>query len=163
MKSFLKGFVYAGKGVYYCFAKERNMRVHLCFTVYMFGFLALYDFFEISRAEFAVLLALCGLVLSLECVNTAIERAVNLASPEQHPLAGAAKDAAAGAVLVSAIFAVIAGIVIMYQPAAFHKMYEYYTAHTGTLVLLVVSIILSLIFIFLPARKGNGGKGGETK
>ena len=63
MKDFLKGFVYAGRGVVYCLVKERNMRIHLCFTAYMFGFLTLYDFFEISNAEYGVLLALCALVL----------------------------------------------------------------------------------------------------
>ncbi len=42
-------------------------------------------------------------------MNTAIEAAVDLASPEQHPLAGKAKDAAAGAVLVAAIGAAIIG------------------------------------------------------
>ena len=150
MKAFLKGFVYAGKGVFLCFAKERNMRFHLCIAVYMFCYLTIYDFFEISKAEYGVLLALCGLVLSLEAVNTAIERAVNLASPDFHPLAGQAKDAAAGAVLIAAVFSVIAGFVIMYQPEAFRKMFEYYKANPAMLAALALSIVLSIIFVFLP-------------
>jgi diacylglycerol kinase len=162
MKSFLKGFVYAGKGIYYCLAKERNMRVHLCFTVYMFAFLTVYDFFEISKTEFGILLALCALVMSLECVNTAIERTVNLITKEKNPVAGAAKDAAAGAVLIAAIFAVIAGIVIMYQPEAFKKMYEYYASHIGIFIVLIISVVLSLMFIFLPAKKNNGGQEGDS-
>lgn len=161
MKSFLKGFVYAGKGVYYCFSHERNMRFHLCVAAYMFGFLTVFDFFEVSKAEIAVLLGFCALVLSLEAVNTALERAVNLVTTEQHPLAGAAKDAAAGAVLISAIFAVIAGIVILYQPEAFHKMAVYYTENPLILAVLIVTIIISVIFVLLPSyiaerRKNNG-------
>lgn len=151
MKSFLKGFVYAGKGVYYCFYNERNMRVHLCFTAYMFGFLTVFDFFEVSKAEIAVLLGFCALVLSLEAVNTALERAVNLVTSQEHPLAGAAKDAAAGAVLIAAFFSVIAGLVVMYQPEAFRKMAAYYAENTGMLIILIVSIIFSLVFVFLPA------------
>ena len=151
MKKFLKGFTYAGKGIFYCFAHEMNMRVHLCFTVYMFCFLGLYDFFEISKAEYGVLLALCALVLSLEAVNTAIERVVDLTG-ERNPIAGAAKDAAAGAVLIAAIFSVIAGIVIMYQPAAFKKMFEYYTEHIGSLVVLIISLVLSVCFVLIPQR-----------
>lgn len=151
MKRFLKGFVYAGAGIFNCLKKERNMRVHLCFTLYMFGFLTLFDFFEISRAEYAVLLCLCALVMSLEAVNTAIERVVDLATKEIHPLAKAAKDAAAGAVLISAIFSIIAGVVIMYQPAAFEKMAEYYLQHPGMLVILAISIIISLAFVFVPS------------
>ncbi len=151
MKSFLKGFVYAGRGIAYCIANERNFRVHTCFVAYMFGFLCLTDFFEITRTQYAVLLALCALVLSLECVNTALERAVDLASEEISPLGKAAKDAAAGAVLVAAVFSVIAGIAIMYQPKAFSAMYEYYASHTGMLILLAASIALALVYVFLPS------------
>ena len=53
-----------------------------------------------------------GLVIAAELVNSAIERVVDLASPEQHPLAGQAKDLAAGAVLVCAMAAVIVGILV---------------------------------------------------
>ena len=151
MKSFLKGFVYAGKGIIHTLANERNMRFHLCVMAYMFGILTIYDFFEISRAEYGILLALCALVLSLETVNTAIERVVNLASPDYHPLAGQAKDAAAGAVLIAAIFSVIAGIVIMWQPEAFVKMADYYLSHPGNLIILIISLCVSLVFIFLPS------------
>ena len=158
MKSFLRGFVYAGRGILYCFRKERNMRIHLCFTLYMFGFLTIYDFFEISKAEYAVLLGLCGLVLSLEAVNTAIERAVDLATKELHPLAGAAKDAAAGAVLISAIFSIIAGVVIMYQPEAFTKMFEYYGENIGMLIALIISLIAAMAFVFLPTLGGSNRK-----
>ena len=151
MKDFLKGFVYAAKGVVYCVANERNFRVHLCFTIYMFCFLKVMDFFVITNAEIGVLLGLCALVISFECINTALERAVDLVSKEKSELARIAKDTAAGAVLVSAVFAVIAGIVIMYQPEAFSKMFAYYKAHTGMLAILIVSIIASLIFVFLPS------------
>lgn len=154
MKSFLKGFVYAGRGVAYCLLRERNMRIHLTFTVYMFGFLTVFDFFKVSRTEFAVLIALCALVLSLEAVNTALERAVDLASESISELARAAKDAAAGAVLISAAASVICGILILWQPEAFRAMFEYYKTHIAVFAVLIVSIILSLIFIF-KGKPGN--------
>ncbi len=154
MKNFLKGFVYAGRGVAYCLLRERNMRIHLTFTVYMFGFLTVFDFFEVSRTEFAVLVALCALVLSFEAVNTAVERAVDLASENISELARAAKDAAAGAVLISAAASVICGIIILWQPEAFRAMFEYYKTHIAVLAVLAVSIILSLIFIF-KGKPGN--------
>lgn len=52
-------------------------------------------------------------MLSLELLNTAIERVVDLATEEYHPLAKQAKDIAAGAVLVYAIVSVIIGGVIL--------------------------------------------------
>ncbi len=65
-----------------------------------------------------ILLA-CALVLTAELVNTAVEAAVDLVAPDRRPLAGAAKDAAAGAVLVSAGFAVAVGVATL-GPAAWN-------------------------------------------
>ena len=50
----------------------------------------------------AAVLAMAGVWVA-EALNTAIEAVVDLASPERHPLAGQAKDVAAGAVLISAL------------------------------------------------------------
>ena len=51
-------------------------------------------------------------MISLELVNTAVESAVDLVTEERHPLAKKAKDTAAGAVLVSAVFAAVIGLLI---------------------------------------------------
>lgn len=151
MKKFFKSFVYAFRGVCFCFKNEQNMRVHLCFTVYMFGFLTVFDFFEVSKAEFAVLFGLCGLVMSLEAVNTAVERAIDLAAGgRMHELAKIGKDAAAGAVLISAIASVAAGISILWQPEAFRRMFEYYKENPAVFALLIISICVSVAFVFLP-------------
>ena len=44
--------------------------------------------------------------------NTAIEKLVDLVSPERHPVAGQVKDIAAGAVLICAVAAAIIGLII---------------------------------------------------
>lgn len=59
--------------------------------------------------------AVCAVWMS-ELINTAIERTVDLVSPDQHPLAKAAKDTAAGAVLVAALFAAFVGWVVLAPP-----------------------------------------------
>lgn len=149
MKNLIKSFGYAFKGIGYCINKERNLRIHLCFLVYMFGFLTVHDFFEVSRTEFAILIAVSALVIALELVNTGIEKAVDVAvGKEILPFAKASKDAAAGAVLIAAIGAVAVGLVILYQPAAFAAMAEYYKAHVPELVLLVATVVISVIFVF---------------
>lgn len=154
MKKFLRSFVYAFRGVLFCIANEQNFRVHMCFTAYMFGFLKIYDFFEVSRTEFAVLFALCGLVMSLEAVNTAVERAVDLAADgRKSELAKVAKDAAAGAVLISALASVAAGISIMFQPEAFAKMFEYYKENIPVFILLIVSLAFSVAFVLIGPKK----------
>lgn len=153
MKRFLKCFVYAFKGICHCICSERNMRIHLCFSVYMFSFLTLFDFFEVSRTQYAVLITLCALVMSLEAVNTAVEKAVDLVTGEKNELARIAKDSSAGAVLISAIASVAAGIAIMWQPDAFREMFAYYSQNIPVLLGLIASIILSLVFVFAGPSK----------
>jgi diacylglycerol kinase (ATP) len=51
-------------------------------------------------------------VMAAEGFNTSIEKVVDLVSPEYHPIAGMAKDIAAGAVLITAIGAAIIGLII---------------------------------------------------
>ena len=63
-------------------------------------------------AEWCICLTLFGLIMALELVNTAVEAVVDLVTEERKPLAKIAKDTAAGAVLIAAIMATIAGIII---------------------------------------------------
>lgn len=155
MKALLKSFVYAFSGILTCIKKERNMRIHLTMTVYMFCFLGIYDWFEVSRTQYAVLFVMCAAVMAGELVNTAVERAVDLACSEKNELAKIAKDCAAGAVLVSAVFAVLCGIAILAQPAAFSAMFAYYKQNPLMLLLLAVSLVPAFIFIFkgIPETK----------
>jgi diacylglycerol kinase (ATP) len=53
-----------------------------------------------------------GTVIAAELFNTAIEKLVDLVSPERHPVAGQVKDIAAGAVLICAVAAAIIGLII---------------------------------------------------
>ena len=70
---------------------------------------------ELSRIELAVLFITIAAVIATEIVNTAIETIVNKVSPEFHPLAKAAKDAAAGAVLVQALAALGVGYMLFWD------------------------------------------------
>ena len=84
-------------------------KIHLIglFFAVLFGF-----FFSLSANEWAILIGCCGSVLATEAMNTAVENVVDLVSPDIHPLAGKAKDAAAAAVLITAIAAAIIGLII---------------------------------------------------
>ena len=67
---------------------------------------------KITCAEWLAVIAAIGLVWTAEGLNTAIEALVDLVSPEQHPLAGRAKDVAAGAVLLAALAATAIGLLV---------------------------------------------------
>ena len=157
MKGLLKSFVYAGNGILWCLKNERNMRAHFSLCVYMYAYLLFYDFFTLSKTEWAIILLVNALVFSLEIVNTAVENAVNLYGEERTEFGRISKDAAAGAVLLGAIFAVLTGIAILFQVDAFISMYEYFTENIPMLILFILSIIPASIFIFWgnPFRKGK--------
>ncbi|WP_026666217.1 diacylglycerol kinase family protein [Butyrivibrio sp. FC2001] len=106
-----KSFGYAFEGIFNTIFYERNMQIHSLVTVLVviFGIIL-----KISLIEWFICMLLFAIVLSLELVNTAIEAVVDLVTEEKKPLAKKAKDAAAGAVLISAIFAAIMGGIIFF-------------------------------------------------
>ena len=123
----------------------------------MVSILLFTDWFVLSRTDWAVLMLACSGVIGGEIVNTAIENAVNLASEEYTEYGKIAKDAAAGAVLISAVFAVIVGFIILFQPEAFKAMYEYFKGNISMLAVLILSIVPATLFIFfgVPLKKGK--------
>ena len=109
LKRKIISFSYAFQGIFTCVRKERNMKIHCVamVCVVIAGFV-----FHITPVEWCICLTLFGLVMALEMVNTAVEAVVDLVTEERKPLAKLAKDAAAGAVLIAAIMAAIAGMII---------------------------------------------------
>lgn len=111
--SLWRSFGHALTGVGRTWLRERNFRIHV---VVALAISALAAGLKISRAEFAVVILAMGLVFTSELLNTAVEALVDLVSPEYHDAAKTSKDAAAGAVLLSALTAVIVGLTILGPP-----------------------------------------------
>lgn len=109
MNKRIKSFGYAFQGIKAVISTEVNMQIHLAISVLViiFGY-----WFDISSAEWIACLLCMAVVWGLEMMNTALETVVDLVSPEVHPLAGRAKDIAAGAVLLAAIISVIVGLIV---------------------------------------------------
>ena len=109
IKKFVKSFFYAGRGICQLARHEQNAWVHMLATVAVIvaGLLV-----GINRYEWLGICAAIGMVWCAEAVNTAIEKLVDLVSPERHPQAGLVKDLAAGGVLICAIIAVIIALLV---------------------------------------------------
>ncbi|WP_379138182.1 diacylglycerol kinase family protein [Paenibacillus sp. sgz500958] len=112
-KKFWHSFRFAAHGIASAFKSELNMKVHSGLAVVVLLLAAL---FRLPASSWMFLMLAITLVLTAELLNTAVESVVDLTSPEVHPLAKKAKDTAAGAVLLTAAFALITGIYVFYRP-----------------------------------------------
>ena len=96
----LVSIAHACRGLARMIGSEPNARIHFAATVVVvIAGLA----FGLGRLEWALIAVAVTGVWVAEALNTAIEAWVDLVSPEVHPLAGKAKDIAAGGVLAAAI------------------------------------------------------------
>ncbi|MEB1807581.1 MAG: diacylglycerol kinase family protein [Bacillaceae bacterium] len=112
-KRLLRSFVYAWTGLKYVIRSEQNMRIHLIMSAVV---IALAFILNVPLTQKIILLLVVGMVLSLEVMNTAIERTVDMITEEYHPQAKVAKDIAAGAVFIFSIISVLIGLAIFLPP-----------------------------------------------
>ncbi len=102
-------FKAAFSGLKYAFLTQPNFRIHLAATILVLG---LAWFLRLSHLEWLILLLAIFFVLVAEMINTSLEAATDLLTPEYQSQAKVAKDVAAGMVLLTAILSVIIGLVI---------------------------------------------------
>ena len=108
-KKLINSFKYAFTGIKSAFKTEQNMKIH--FTI-MTLVIVLGIFLHISIQEWIICVGCFACVIGAEMFNTAIEKVVDLASPEKNEIAKLAKDISAGAVLIFAIGSAIIGLLI---------------------------------------------------
>jgi diacylglycerol kinase len=108
-------FRFAFEGISHALKTQRNFRIHIAIFLFivMLGLL-----FKLSLIEWAIIAIVSGLVFQAELMNTALEAIVDHVAPEFHALAKVAKDCAAGAVVISALAAVIVGLLIFWPKFA---------------------------------------------
>ncbi|HEY85913.1 MAG TPA: diacylglycerol kinase family protein [Chloroflexi bacterium] len=111
--SLLHSFKYAFEGIWYVLRSQRNAKIHLGVTL---AVILLGLFLRLSALHWAVLLVTVGMVFAAEMFNTVIESLIDLVSPNYHPLAKIAKDAAAGAVFILAMMSVLVGLLVLGPP-----------------------------------------------
>lgn len=105
----VQSFACAINGVAYLLTTQAHAGLHLLAS---FVVVALGVFLNVSLNEWAMLAVVMCVVWVAEAINTAIELTVDLTSPGYHPLAGNAKDVAAGAVLIASVFALVVGLIV---------------------------------------------------
>ena len=160
IKKTLESFNNAITGIIDTVRTERNMKIHLivalCVLIASF-------FFDITKYEFLILAVTITMVIAAELINTAIEATIDMTTNYYHPLAKIAKNAAAGAVLITAINALLVGYIIFWDKLSSFsfdlirkvKNSEPYTIFIVLVIVCIATIIAKAIF-----GEGTPLKGG---
>ena len=106
-------FTNAWNGLCYLYVSQENFRIHLIVSIVVF---LLGIVLKINRLEWVILLLVVGSVWILEAINTVFERLFDLIENSYSQIVKVGKDVSAAAVLLSAIFSVLIGLVIFLPP-----------------------------------------------
>lgn len=140
-----QSFVYAWEGLVYAILTQRNMRIHLSVALVA---LVMALFLDITKDEILLLFFTIVLVITAELFNTAVETVVDLVTDRYHPLAKIAKDVAAGAVLLTAILAVVIGFFLFYDKLFPLRLRPLQEMEGSMIILFFVCLGIFLILFF---------------
>lgn len=149
-------------GIIFAIKNEANMRIHILATITV---LLMCLFINISKLEIMLIIVMIALVIFSELVNTAIEKIVDIVSPEYNEIAKIIKDVASGAVLVNAIASLAIAYLIFYDRLiSFYFNGDNFIKLFGRIgnVTLIIITLVSVITIALKAyfHKGSALEGG---
>lgn len=144
MKKQLKSFGAAFRGIFNAVKTEGHLRFHLVAACYVTAFSFFYD---LSAAQWAVLIFIIGSIIAAELFNTAIENVCDLVTEKYNEHIRIAKDFAAAAVLVLSAAAVVTAFVFYFDIDKIQYIAQYFISRPWLLILFVLSLIISVVFI----------------
>jgi len=106
-------FQHAFRGLWYVLRTQRNAWIHAIVTLLV---VLVAIWLDLSLRDWAVLVLTIAMVWTAEFINTSLEAIVDLASPQNHPLAKVGKDVGAAAVLIAALTSIMVGLLILGPP-----------------------------------------------
>lgn len=153
-RNFMQSFKYAVSGFFFALMHERNLRFHIWAAVIVFIFA--YNF-GLTKIEWAALVMVITFVLVCELINTAVENAVDTATRKYSPTAKIAKDVAAGAVLISAVSAVVVGIILFSDAARITAALHTIFTDAFKTILFAVAAFVGGGFVLFGGKKRRKG------
>ncbi len=159
-RGFVESFNAAVEGFIYVLKTERNMRLHFLSALF---FILLGLYLNFSYLEMLALTITITLVLASEMINTAVELTIDILQSEFHPIARIIKDVSAGAVLLTAINAVIVGYALFSKKIPFNvetqitriKGSPWHSTFIALIIVFGASIMGKILF-----HKGTPLRGG---
>ncbi|MHB8840577.1 MAG: diacylglycerol kinase [Candidatus Aquicultor sp.] len=152
-RSLLQSFNYAIDGLIYVVRTQRNMKIHFAVAAFALG-LAL--FLKLESWAFIALIFASALVMVAELINTAIEATIDLVTTTYDPIAGLAKDVAAGAVLLASINAIIVAYFVFFSKLNPYSLSLIQKVRQSPAHITVISLLLVLIIV-VSAKAWIGG------
>lgn len=160
VKKLLDSFNYAIEGIVYSVRTQRNMRIHMIAAILV---LTACFFYDLNKMELLVITITITMVIAAELINTAVELAIDATTNYYHPLAKLAKNAAAGAVLVTAINAVLVGYIIFWDKLKYINFIVMKKIKgSNPYMIFIIIAVVSIITLIIKAIFGEGTplKGG---
>jgi diacylglycerol kinase (ATP) len=150
----VNSFNYAFEGIIYVVRTQRNMRIHFIVAL---SVLPLGVLLGVSRIEMLALILAVAFVLLMEMANTALEMTIDVATPAFDPRARAAKDIAAGMVLVSAVTALFVGYLVFAPRLQNPSQRAINTVRRSPVHLTVIAIVVVILLVIaIKAYFGTG-------
>lgn len=154
IKKLVDSFNHAIEGIIQAIRTQLNIRIEFIFALLV---LTTCFFTDLSKVEFLIITITITMVIAAELINTAVENVVDLYVNYYHPLAKIAKDAAAGAVLVTSINAVIVGFVVFWnklKPGTNHLITV--VKNSNPYMIFMILIIVCILTLIVKAKFGEG-------
>lgn len=160
VKKLVDSFNYAIEGIIYSIRTQRNMKIHMIVTILV---LSATFFYDLSRIELLIITMTITLVIVAEMLNTAVECAIDATTNFYHPLAKIAKNVSAGAVLVTAINAVLVGYIIFWDrltPFNITMMSKLKRSNPDMIFFILVIVCIAAVVVKSIYDEGTPFRGG---
>jgi len=160
VRKLLDSFNYAINGIIHAVRTQRNMRIHMISSLLV---LTACFFYDLKKLEILILTITITMVIVAEMFNTAIECTIDVAANYYHPLAKIAKNTAAGAVLITAINAVVVGYIIFWDRLnqfSFIVIRKIKQSDPYMIFLILIIVLISTLVIKAVFGEGTPLRGG---
>lgn len=140
-----QSFKYAFRGLALCTRQERNFRIHMTAASYVTACALIVG---MPITQYAILCLCFALMMCAELLNTAIERWCDRESSGYNAHVRDAKDIAAAAVFICALFCFIIGALFFLSNGRIFRLIAFFCCYPITIIPLVICVPLSIAFIF---------------
>lgn len=145
----------AFNGIIYAITTQSNIKKQLVIAVIV---MLISLFFNLSKAEFLCLMFTVILIIVAEMINTAIETVVDLYTDLYHPKAKIAKDVGAGAVVITAINAIIVAYFLFFEKIStigLNIVESIVNSPTHLAFVAIVITVIAIVTLKAAATKNN--------